>query len=111
MSGIPERAVNDLGGLDGGPVDRHEHPLTLFEKRVDALVMLMTNPSIGAFRVDALRRAIEANSPETYASRGYYEKWLYAVRDLLVEQEVLAPAEIEARISALRAAAQGGVAA
>ena len=64
-----------------------------------------------AVRVDALRRAIEANSPETYASRGYYEKWLYAVRDLLVEQEVLAPAEIEARISALRAAEQGGVAA
>jgi hypothetical protein len=99
----PEQRVNDLGGLPGGPIDKHEHATTLFEKRVDALFMLMTSPSIGAFRVDALRRAVEASTADEYASRGYYEKWVYALRDLLIEQGVVSQAEVDARIAELAA--------
>jgi len=99
----PERKVNDVGGLPGGPVDRTEHAQTLFEKRVDALVMLMIHPSTGIFKVDALRRAIEQNSPEDYARLGYYEKWIRAVRDLLIEQEVLGAEEIARKVEEVRA--------
>jgi nitrile hydratase len=101
---IPERRVNDIGGLEGGPVERHEHAVTLFEKRVDALVMLLVSPGIGAFKVDALRRAVESNSPEDYTSFSYYVKWLNAVRDLLVEQGVIERDELERRIAELAAA-------
>jgi len=80
-----ERGVNDVGGLPGGPVDREEHAETLFEKRVDALVMLLTHPRIGAFKVDSLRRSVEMNSPEDYASLGYYPKWMRAICLLLIE--------------------------
>jgi len=97
-----ERGVNDVGGLPGGPVNREEHPETLFEKRVDALVMLLTHPQIGAFKVDALRRAVEMNSPGDYTTLGYYPKWIRAIRRLLVEQSVLSDAEIDARIGKLR---------
>ena len=102
------RKPNDVGGEPAAAIDRAEHPQTLFEERVDALVMLLTNPRIGAFQVDALRRAIEELSPEEYATLGYYEKWLRAVRKLLVEQEVLTEAEIEDRLVRLRSEAAHG---
>jgi len=102
----PERGVNDVGGLDGGKIVRSSSPETLFEKRVDALVMLLTHPEIGAFKVDGLRRAVEMNSPEDYAELGYYPKWIRAVRRLLVEQQILNEAEIDARVAQLQAVAQ-----
>lgn len=98
----PERRVNDLGGgLPAGSVDLHEHATTLFEKRVDALYSLLSHPSIRIFPVDALRRTIEASTAEEYASRGYYEKWIYAIRDILIEQSVIDRAELDERIAAL----------
>ena len=97
-----ERGVHDVGGLPGGEIDRKELPETLFEQRVDALVMLLTNPKLGAFKVDALRRAVESSSAEDYASLMYYQKWMRAIRMLLVEQSVLTDAEIDARIAQLR---------
>lgn len=97
----PERRVNDLGGLPAGPVDGHGHAATLFEKRVDALFSLLSHPSIRAFPVDALRRTIEGNTAEDYASRGYYEKWVYAIRDILIEQSVIDRTELEQRIAEL----------
>ena len=53
------RAIHDVGGLPGDKIDREEHELTLYEKRVDALLMLLAGPKNAAFRVDALRRTIE----------------------------------------------------
>lgn len=105
----PERGVHDVGGLPGGPVDRDEHGQSLFEKRVDALVMLLSNPATGAFKVDALRRAVESNSPEDYANVPYYPRWIRAIRKLLVEQAVLTEAEIDAKLAEIRArlAAEG----
>lgn len=97
-----ERGVHDVGGLPGGEINREETPETLFEKRVDAMVMLLTNPKLGAFKVDALRRAVESNTAEDYASLMYYQKWMRAIRTLLVEQSVLTDEEIDARIAELR---------
>ena len=100
------RGVHDLGGLDFGAIDRSEHIPTTFERRVDALMMLTIGPS-GAFRVDALRRAIEACNEAEYAHLAYYEKWVRALRILLVEQGVLTDEQIDARIAALRDRAGG----
>ncbi len=100
------RGIHDIGGLDFGAIDRGEHPPTTFERRVDALMLLMIGPS-GAFRVDALRRAIEAYNETDYAHLAYYEKWVRALRILLVEQGVLTDEQIDARIAALRERAGG----
>jgi len=101
---VPQRRINDIGGLDGGPVDRSEHAVSFFEKRVDAMVILLTSPAVGAFRVDALRRAVESNSAEDYTSLDYYVKWVNALRQLLIEQDVIGSDELDARIAALKAA-------
>jgi len=98
-----ERAMHDIGGLDLGPIDRSEHPRTLYELRVDAILMLLTSPGCGAFKVDALRRAIEEFSQADYDHLPYYDRWLQALTNLLVEQQVLDRAEIDARIAAIAA--------
>jgi hypothetical protein len=96
-------AVHDLGGLEFGPIDRHEHPRTLFEMRVDAMLMLLTNPMRAIFKVDAMRRVVESYTAAEYESLSYYDRWLNAIRKLVIEQEVLTDAEIDQRIVEIKA--------
>ena len=103
------RGIHDLGGLPAGPVDRDEHALSNFELRVDALMMLMIGP-YGAFRADALRRAIEEYNNDDYTHLAYYERWVRALRILLVEQGVLSDEQIDARIADIRARFDQGAA-
>jgi hypothetical protein len=93
-SGLP---VHDVAGLDLGPIDREEYELSFYDKRVDALVMLMT--ASGAFTIDAVRRVVEGYAAQEYDGTPYYDRWIKAVRDLLLEQEVLGQGELDARIA------------
>lgn len=93
---------HDLGGSRLGPIDRSEHPHTLYEMRVDAMLMLLTNPACGAFKADAVRRAIENYTAFEYDKLPYYDRWMKAIRQLLVEQDVLTDAQIDERIALLR---------
>lgn len=95
--GAGGRAAHDVGGLDFGPIDRHEHDLALWEKRTDAMLILLTTKK-GAFKIDAMRRVIEDYGQQEYDRTTYYEKWIRAIRNLLVEQEVLAADDIDRRM-------------
>jgi hypothetical protein len=97
------RGVHDLGGLPAGPVDREEHAYTLFDKRVDAMMKLLTHPSRAIYTVDAMRRVNEGYSAEMYFGKAYYSRWLECMRKLLVERHVLTDAEIEQRVAAVKA--------
>ena len=101
--GLDGRAVHDVGGLDFGPIDRHEHDLAHWEKHVDAMMILLYTKK-GLFKVDGMRRVIEDYGQQAYDSTTYYEKWVRALRNLMVEQEVLSAAEIEAKIAQVAAA-------
>jgi hypothetical protein len=92
------RGVHDLGGLPAGPIDLSEHESTFFDQRVDAMMRLLAHPKHGYFTVDAMRRAIEALPPEEYFGLGYYERWLRAMRTLVVERGLLTDEAIEARL-------------
>lgn len=96
-SGLP---VHDVAGLDLGPIDREEHALSFYDKRVDALVMLMT--ASGAFTIDAVRRVVEGYAAQEYDGTPYYDRWIKAVRDLLLEQDVIEPAELDAKIAEIQ---------
>jgi hypothetical protein len=96
------RDVHDIGGLPGGAIDRSEHELTLYEKRVDALMNLLAGPKRNAFKVDALRRVIEGYAEQEYDALPYYDKWVRAIRNLLIEQDVISRSELEVRIAAVR---------
>ena len=75
--------------------------LDLYEKRIDALMMLM---AAGATPVapEAHRRTQECLKHETFADGGYYDRWLLALRDNLVSARVLDAREIEERVASLR---------
>jgi len=101
--GAGGRAAHDVGGLAFGAIDRSEHDLALWEKRTDAMLILLVGAKKRAFTVDGLRRVIESYGEQEYDRTTYYEKWIRAVRNLIVEQEIVSREEIEARMTQARA--------
>jgi hypothetical protein len=67
----------------------------MWEKRTDALVMLLASPTKRVLRVDELRRAIESLTPDAYEKLSYYERWITAVEALLIGKGILTREEID----------------
>ena len=98
-----ERATHDLGGLPWDEeIDRQAEDVNFFARRVTALVELLRRPKRRVFMTDELRRAIESLPKERYLSLAYYEKWIQAVKLLVVEKGVLTEEEIAAREEEIR---------
>ena len=93
------RRWHDMGGLPAGPVAREEHDYALWEKRVDALLVLAQTK--GLFTVDGLRRAIEDMGEEAFESMTYYERWIAAINQNLVESGVYSLEELGRRMRAV----------
>lgn len=98
MSNVtPEgRRWHDMGGREAGPVERAEHDHALWEKRVDALMRLTSGK--GYFTVDGLRRAIEDMGEEAFETRSYYERWIAAITQNLIEAGAFSVEELNARM-------------
>jgi nitrile hydratase len=93
-----ERAVHDRGGWPtDAPIDRTEHELADWELLTDALVGALGE--VGLMNVDELRRGIESMPPEEYENASYYERWLFSAEANLLEKGVLAPGELDARLT------------
>lgn len=97
--GAGGRAAHDVGGLDFGPIDRTEHDLALWEKRTDAMLILLVGAKRSAFRIDAMRRVIEDYGQQEYDSTTYYQKWIRAIRNLLIEQEIITKEELDRKLA------------
>ncbi len=104
------RRHHDMGGLDAGPVERSEHDYAPWEKCVDAILRLLSGPKRGVLQIDELRRGIEDLGPGAYDELSYYERWIAAISNLLIEKGVISidelgrkMAEVEARHEAERA--------
>ena len=93
---------HDIGGRDFGPIDLVPHKKSALDRRVDVLQRLVGAGGARAYRVDELRRVIESLPPTEYYNYGYYERWLLAIREILVEKDVLSSGEVEARLAVLR---------
>ena len=92
------RRHHDMGGLDAGPVDLHEHHYEHWERRVDALMMLLTFRNPSHLRVDELRQNIEALGPIAYDQLEYYERWMHSVTQVLVKRGIITLAELGAKM-------------
>ncbi len=103
MTDTPHRQHHDLGGQPAGAVDRHEHEIEPWEKRIEALVRCLQLRDPPILTVDQLRRHIEELPPKAYDSLSYYEKWIASLANLLLEKGVLAREELEARVAAVKA--------
>lgn len=88
--------VHDRGGWPAaGPLNQAEHDLSMWEKRTDAILMLLSNAEKRVIRVDELRRAIESLAPDAYEKLSYYERWITAIETLLIEKGILTREEID----------------
>jgi Nitrile hydratase beta subunit len=88
------RGHHDMGGLPAGKVEPSEHDYALWEKRVDALMVLLSGPKRRLIKVDELRRNIEALGPEAYDAMGYYERWMHSIGQTLIQRGVISIDEL-----------------
>jgi hypothetical protein len=100
------RAYHDLGGRPAGAIDRTERTLEPWEKRVDAIVSLLSARERAIVRVDELRRAIEGLGAAEYDRLNYYERWMTAATNLLLEKGVITTDELARKLDAVCARAQ-----
>ncbi len=96
------RGNHDMGGLPGGEINRDEHDFALWEKRVDAMMMLLTN-KLQIMTVDQLRKGIEALPPDAYEKMTYYERWIASVTNTLLDEGVISADELSSRMAEIEA--------
>jgi len=85
-----------MGGLPAGPVEQTGHDYALWEKRVDALLVLLTRKQL--MTVDELRRNIESLGAGAYDTMSYYERWIYSITQTLIQRGVITVDELGRRM-------------
>ena len=95
------RRWHDMGGDIAGAVPSEQHDFTLWEKRVDALMVIASGK--GHFTVDGLRRVLEDMGPDAFETMSYYERWIAAINQNLLEDGVYTTAELARRMTEVAA--------
>ena len=95
------RAYHDLGGEPAGPIDKEEHELQLWEKRVEALLVLLTRRKIS--RVDENRRGLESLGAQTYFAASYAERRMLSISNNLILKGVITVEELAAKMAQIEA--------
>ena len=86
-----------MGGLPAGPVDRSQHEYAEWERRVDAMCVLVGNKKLCS--VDQRRRNIEALPPEVYDKTAYYEKWVLSLGQSLIQRGVITTEDLARKMA------------
>ena len=95
------RRWHDMGGMAADRIDPGTHDFAIWERRVDALMCLCSDK--GLMNVDSLRRALEDLGPEAFETMTYYERWVAAVAQNMVEAGVVSQSELADRMEAVAA--------
>ena len=99
MSDDPGRGVHDMGGQPAGRIERTEHAHALWEKRIDALMVLLASLERRVITVDELRRGIEQLGAEAYEAMSYYERWIVSITNTLLAKGVISSDELGRRMA------------
>jgi hypothetical protein len=92
---------HDMGGKPAGPVVPEEHDYAAWEKRVDAILRLLTQRRV--ITVDELRRGIEELGPGAYDELSYYQRWIASVGNNLLEKGVVTVDELGRKLAEVEA--------
>ena len=91
------RGVHDMGGLQAGPVQRVEHDYQVWEKRVDALMVLLTRKK--QLTVDEMRKGIESLPGDAYDRLTYYERWISSITSALIHRGTISIEELRGKLA------------
>lgn len=89
--------VHDMGGRFGdGPVVPEPQGVVPFKEdwHQAALSLTVASGGFGKWNIDISRHAREKLSPQDYSRFSYYEKWIAALADLLVETGIVTREEL-----------------
>ena len=95
------RRWHDMGGQAADKIDLTQHNFALWEKRVDALLVLTSGK--GYFTVDGLRRVLEDMGEEAFETMTYYERWIQSVNQNMLEAGAYSLEEISNKIAEVTA--------
>jgi len=85
---MSKRSHHDMGGQPAGEVKQTEHDYAEWERRIDAMNVLLWGQKGGRrlMTVDEHRKNIEAIPPGDYDRLSYYEKWVLSTAETMVEK-------------------------
>jgi hypothetical protein len=92
-----------MGGQAAGKCEPSEHAYELWEKRVDALMTLLSHKERQLLKVDELRRNIESLGADAYERMGYYERWMHSISQTLIQRGVISVDELGRKMSEIEA--------
>jgi hypothetical protein len=101
------RGHHDMGGLPAGKVEPAEHDYALWEKRVDALKQLLSQPGRRLVTTDEMRRNIEALGPDAYDRMSYYERWMASLSQTLIQRGVVTIDELGRKMAEIEQRQRG----
>ena len=101
MADMTGKRWHDMGGQEAGPVPMEGHDFAIWEKRVDALMVLLSGK--GFFTVDGLRRALEDMGEDAFETMTYYERWMNSVTQNLIEAGAYSIEELGQRMEEVAA--------
>ena len=93
------RGPHDMGGLPAGKVEVSEHEFALWEKRVDALMVLLSQKGRNLLNVDELRRNIESIGGDAYETMSYYERWVFSITQTMIQRGVVSIDELNQKMA------------
>jgi hypothetical protein len=107
-----ERGHHDMGGLPAGKVERTEHDYADWERRVDALMVLLSGIRGGKklMTVDELRKNVEAIGPDAYERMSYYERWVTSITQTMIQRGVITTEELGRKMQEVQARERDGAA-
>ena len=107
-----ERGHHDMGGMPAGKVEPTEHDYAEWERRVDALMVLLSGIRGGPKRmtVDELRKNIEALPPDAYEKMSYYERWVTSITQTMIQRGVITTEELGRKMQEVQSRDPGSAA-
>lgn len=95
-----ERGHHDMGGLPAGKVEPTEHDYAEWERRVDALMMILSGiRGKKRMSVDELRKNIEALPPDAYETMSYYERWVTSITQTMIQRGLITTEELARKMA------------
>jgi hypothetical protein len=99
---------HDMGGEPAGKVEPTEHDYAEWERRVDALMVLLSGlkgPKL--MTVDELRKNIEALGPQVYDNTTYYERWVTSITQAMIQRGVISTEELGRKMEEIERRREG----
>ena len=91
------KGYHDMGGEPAGPIDTAEKELALWEKRVEAILVLLRTRGIVV--TDESRRSLESLGAGVYLNATYAERRIMAAANNLILKGVITVEELAHKLA------------